>query len=274
MFGLIKNRLAGGAKKTVGGNLENDQQNTQNGAVLYLSQNTQGRDFVVGDIHGHFELVEQLLKSVSFNESVDRLISVGDCIDRGPESHRALAFLEQPWFYSIRGNHEAMLIDSQAREYGVYELWMKNGGEWSDLVSDDFLNRSAEMYKKLPYAIEIETKSGIVGVVHADVPPKLSWGQLTSALSSGRIKPKDCQKLLWSRDSYRNLRKSRENPEMVTEPFIKGVNRIYLGHSIVNSPCLFGNLMFIDTGAYMTGNLTAVDLNNEEIIMVQNKVMA
>ena len=265
MFGLLKNRRAGGAKKPV------DQ--TQDNAVLRLSQNTDGRDFVIGDIHGHFELVDQLLKAVEFDEIVDRMISVGDGIDRGPESQRALEFLEKPWFYSIRGNHEAMLIDSQAREYGVYELWMKNGGEWSDLVSEDYLNRSAEVYKKLPYVIEIETKHGIVGVVHADVPPKLTWAQLTHGLSTSRIKPKDRQKLLWSRDSYRNLRKSRENPDMITEPNIEGVYRIYLGHSIVNSPCMFGNLMFIDTGAYVTGNLTAVDLNNEEVIMVQNKAL-
>ncbi len=264
MFGLLKGRLASGAKETV--------YQTQYNAVLRLMQNTQGRDFVVGDIHGHFELFEQLLIAVDFDEQVDRIISVGDSIDRGPESYRALEFLEQPWFYSIRGNHEAMLIDSQAREYGVYELWMRNGGEWSDLVSEDYLNRSAEIYKKLPYIIEIETVNGIVGVVHADVPPKLSWAKLTNALLKSLIKPKDRQKLLWSRDSYRNLRRSRESSEQIAEPNVEGVYRIYLGHSIVNSPCLFGNLMFIDTGAYVTGNLTAVDLNNEEIIMVQNTV--
>jgi len=246
----------------------------QNNVVVRLEKNTRGRDFVVGDIHGHFELFEQLLTSINFNPAVDRIISVGDGIDRGPESHRALEYLAKPWFYSILGNHEAMLIDSQAREYGVYELWMKNGGEWSDRVSDDYLNLSAEIYKSLPYVIEVETANGLVGVVHADVPAKLTWPQLIKALSRDRIKPKDQQKLLWSRDSYRNLRKSRENPEMVAEPFIEGVYRVYLGHSIVNTPCLFGNLMFIDTGAYVTGNLTAVDLNNEEVILVQNKVVA
>ena len=265
VFGLLKNRKASGAKTSV----DEEQAN----AVLRLPQNTEGRDFVVGDIHGHFELVEQLLKAIDFDEAVDRLISVGDGIDRGPESHRALEFLEKPWFYSILGNHESLLIDSQAREYGVYELWMKNGGEWSDLVSEEYLNRSVEIYKKLPYVIEIETKNGIVGVVHADVPPTLSWDKLIFGLSTGRIKRKDRQKLIWSRDSYRNLRKSREDPEMVIEPNIEGVYRIYLGHSIVNSPCLFGNLMFIDTGAYVTGNLTAVDLNNEEVIMVQNQAL-
>lgn len=243
----------------------------QSSDVLKLSQNTQGRDFVVGDIHGHFELVEQLLKAIDFDEAVDRLISVGDGIDRGPESPRHLSFLEQPWFYSIRGNHEAMLIASQAREYGVYELWMKNGGEWADLVTEEFLNKLAEKYRTLPYAIEIETKQGIVGVLHADIPPNISWPKLMASLARSRLKKKELQALIWSRETYRAFRKARETPNVIKEPNIEGIYRLYVGHSIVNTPCLFGNIMFIDTGAYVTGKLTAVDLNNEEVIIVQNE---
>jgi len=242
--------------------------------ILHLSLNVHGRDFVIGDIHGHFELVEQLLKEVDFDVTVDRLISVGDSIDRGPESHRALEFLEKSWFYSIRGNHEAMLMAAQAREYGIYELWMRNGGEWADLVSEDFLNKLSELCKKLPYAIEIETKNGNVGVLHADMPPGLSWPQLTKSLSASTLKAKHQQTLLWARDTYRAYRKAREYPGVIKEPNIEGIYRVYVGHSIVNNPCLFGNMMFIDTGAYVTGKLTAVDLSNEEVIMIQNAITA
>ena len=263
MFGRLLKRQESGANKAVGQNQGND--------VLYLTQNKKGRDFVVGDIHGHFELFEQLLKAVDFNYDTDRIISVGDSIDRGPESQRALEFLEKPWFYSIRGNHEAMLMASQAREYGIYELWMRNGGEWSDLVSEEFLNQLAKVYSDLPYAIEVETENGKVGVLHADIPPKMSWSELTRGLESSKLKDKQRQMLLWSRESYKNLRKSRENPGIVREPQINDIYRVYVGHSIVNNPCLFGNLMFIDTGAYVTGKLTAVDLNHEEVIMVQNE---
>lgn len=77
--------------------------------------------------------------------------------------------------------------------------------------------------------------------------------------------------MLWSRDSYQAFRRARESAKNVSEPRIKDIYRVYVGHSIVNTPCLFGNLMFIDTGAYVTGKLTAVDLNNEEVIMIQNK---
>ena len=263
MLGRLLKIQAYGANQVVG--------ETQGNAILQLSQNTQGRDFVIGDIHGHFELFEQLLKAVKFDEKVDRAISVGDSIDRGPESHRALEFLEKPWFFSIRGNHEAMLMAAQAREYGIYELWMKNGGEWSERVAESHLNKMAETCKNLPYAIEIETKNGKVGVLHADMPSHFSWPRLNKDLTSGKIKSRDRQIMLWSRDSYQAFRRARESAKNVSEPRIKDIYRVYVGHSIVNTPCLFGNLMFIDTGAYVTGKLTAVDLNNEEVIMIQNK---
>ena len=262
MFGRLLTRKKQGESQSVDRKQEN--------GILHLPLNKVGKDYVIGDIHGHFELVEQLLKAIDFDDKTDRLISVGDGIDRGPESQRALEFLEKPWFYMILGNHEAMLMDSQAREYGVYELWMRNGGEWSDLVTEDFLNNMAEAYRKLPYAIEIETANGKVGIVHADMPAKMSWDELVKGLTLGKLKDKQKQALLWSRDTYRQLRNARESDRVVKEPEVEGIYRIYVGHSIVNNPCLFGNIMFIDTGAYVTGKLTAVDLTNEEAIIVQN----
>ena len=55
-----------------------------------------GRDFIVGDVHGHFKLLELLLKKVDFNERIDRIFSVGDLIDRGPDSIDAVVWLQKP----------------------------------------------------------------------------------------------------------------------------------------------------------------------------------
>ena len=54
-------------------------------AVARFEENATGRDFVVGDLHGMFSHLEALLNEVAFDESADRLFSVGDLIDRGPE---------------------------------------------------------------------------------------------------------------------------------------------------------------------------------------------
>jgi len=75
-------------------------------AVARYGINTTGRDFVVGDIHGMFPALEELLASVEFDGDRDRLFSVGDLVDRGPLSKHAPDWLAHPWFIACRGNHE------------------------------------------------------------------------------------------------------------------------------------------------------------------------
>ena len=240
-------------------------------AVLHLERNLKGRDFVVGDIHGHFELFDLLLKAIKFNPAVDRMISVGDTIDRGPESERALSYWKQSWFYLVRGNHEAMLAGAVGLDTGMSSLWMKNGGEWSFDAPESLLHEMAEMYEFLPYAISIKTPHGEVGIVHADLPAHGSWTKLIKDLQKNKIKERDLKSLLWSRDTYRKYRMSREYGGVFKESLVDGIHKVYVGHCIVRNPALFGNIMFIDTGAYCNGRLTVIDLSTEDVIIVQPK---
>jgi serine/threonine protein phosphatase 1 len=77
--------------------------------VRALSANHAGRDFVVGDLHGCFDLLDRLLEAVRFDAGCDRLFSVGGLVDYGPDSLRSLEFLGAPWFYAVQGVHERML---------------------------------------------------------------------------------------------------------------------------------------------------------------------
>ncbi len=243
--------------------------NSTNNKVLRLSKNQLGRDFVVGDIHGCFDLLDIFYKEVNFDKNRDRLISVGDVIDRGPDSAAAMDYICKSWFYMVCGNHEEMLIGSQERLYGMYELWMNNGGEWSDDASDAQLNEMADYFRGLPYLIEVETEHGKVGVVHADMPDVLSWNETLDAVEKNKLKEKDLKVYLWSRETYRKLRMSMEYPGAIQEVLIEGAHKLYVGHSIVKQPVSFGNVMFIDTGAYTHGTLSFVDLASEEVIMIQ-----
>ena len=72
--------------------------------------NTRGRDFIVGDLHGCVDYLNTLMRHAGFDPSSDRLFSVGDLVDRGPDSPGALELLEQPSFYPVMGNHDAMLL--------------------------------------------------------------------------------------------------------------------------------------------------------------------
>lgn len=63
--------------------------------VIHHSTNTQGRDFIVGDMHGCRAMIDTLLAHVGFDGSRDRLFSVGDLVDRGPDSEGCLDLLHR-----------------------------------------------------------------------------------------------------------------------------------------------------------------------------------
>lgn len=91
--------------------------------------NGKGRDFVAGDLHGHFELLEKILGQVEFDTFTDRLFMTGDLVDRGPHSELVTEWLAKPWFHSVRGNHEQMIIDYW-EGLGDRLRHSKNGGQW------------------------------------------------------------------------------------------------------------------------------------------------
>ncbi len=222
-------------------------------AFIRYPQNETGRDFCVGDLHGMYDLLDKLLLAVKFDKTHDRLFSVGDLIDRGTDSAKALIYLNQPWFIAIRGNHEQLLIDchENPNDLNTLAIWRENGGRWWDAQPTSLRNAIYRRVKLLPVSLEVETRRGLVGIVHADVPDQWSWAQFTTAVEAG--KPEVITHALWSRKRIKNLGDSEK---------IEGVTDIYCGHTIVERPVSAGNIHFIDTGAYLgrKGKLTLVDL--------------
>jgi Calcineurin-like phosphoesterase len=72
--------------------------------------NQQGRDFIIGDLHGCQATLKTILESSRFDPERDRLISVGDIVDRGPDSIQCLELMDEPWFLMVLGNHEHEFI--------------------------------------------------------------------------------------------------------------------------------------------------------------------
>ncbi|MBU2832656.1 MULTISPECIES: metallophosphoesterase [Acidithiobacillus] len=115
-----------------------------NPRVMAHPANLQGRDFIVGDLHGHPDALRTLMDHVGFDYDMDRLFSVGDLVDRGPNSAGALDLLDAPWFYPVLGNHDAMLLATlnlghlremrreEAQRTAAYaDLFARNGGwDW------------------------------------------------------------------------------------------------------------------------------------------------
>ena len=67
--------------------------------------------YLIGDIHGCFDEFQRMLEMIQLSES-DRLILIGDYIDRGPDSLSMLRWLERcpPNVTALRGNHEEEFI--------------------------------------------------------------------------------------------------------------------------------------------------------------------
>jgi len=159
-----------------------------------FERNKAGRDFAVGDIHGHFPTLERLLARVEFDETRDRVFAVGDLIDRGPASVRFRDYLDRPWFHAVRGNHEQMMIES-ASDPEMLATWEDNGGGWATrCMSPTAIDRLREVADRLPVAIEAVTRRGLVGLVHAHLPFP-TWSAFRQALEAMSAAPSDPQRV-------------------------------------------------------------------------------
>jgi serine/threonine protein phosphatase 1 len=222
--------------------------------VERYAQNLAGRDYVVGDIHGCFDQLQRALDAADFDGTQDRIFSVGDLIDRGPDSAAALDWLYKPWFHPVLGNHEEMMLQALDRgDLHAGTLWVLNGGDWHRRVPADRLEALLVQVAGLPLAMEIDTGEYRIGIVHADIPPGYTWAQLLAALEGAdsdehsRLR----EYLLWSRARHLGRGVGR----------VDGIEAVYTGHTIVPAPASHSNVHFIDTGAFLPGgHLTLLQL--------------
>lgn len=221
--------------------------------VLRLPRNKVGRDFLVGDIHGAYDLVWQGMKAVRFNPACDRLLSVGDLIDRGAGSARCLPFLAQPYVHAVSGNHERMLVEAW-KEDGLDRAVIDalanlnfNGMRWMREVPLETLNEMAALFDQLPYVMEVETDRGLVGLVHADVPQGLDWAAFTAKIEAG---DDYCTRMALGMDLSDAFPESRQRVVTDRCDGVPGVGRVFVGHTVLfNGLKRLGNVYAVDTGA-------------------------
>lgn len=94
-----------------------------------LEANWRGKDYFVGDIAGQYSVLKHALHKAQFDPRQDRLFCTGNLIDPGIESREVLNLVMQPWFFSVLGVHELMLLDALQR--GHYLHWYMAGGQWA-----------------------------------------------------------------------------------------------------------------------------------------------
>jgi serine/threonine protein phosphatase 1 len=90
------------------------------------------RMFAIGDIHGCYEPLRELIEHKIEIRKSDRLVFLGDYIDRGDQSRKVIDYiigLQDKDFdiTALIGNHESMLLETLANEDFLPE-WKRNGG--------------------------------------------------------------------------------------------------------------------------------------------------
>ena len=124
--------------------------------------------YIVGDLHGSYQLLMNHLNFISFNFDEDLLICTGDLVDKGDENLECISLLKKPWFRTVRGNHEELCIK------GLYDLKLRqlherNGGEWFYQLPSYQRHEIIKSFEGLPIVIELNLKNKKIGVVHADI---------------------------------------------------------------------------------------------------------
>ena len=232
-------------------------------------RNTQGRDIVVGDIHGEFGLLSDALSAIDFDRTRDRLFGLGDLIDRGPDPMAALSWLREPWFHSTLGNHEAhhllRTIKDLPRQWRALVI-QDDIDSWVNDVPPADYSELLKTIAMLPLAITLQSSQGPVGLLHANLPSSFpTWASFTTAINTGTLSVSDFSLAIWSRRVELNA-ETKVNHEEVT---VSDVAALIHGHTIPYHflPMRLGNRLFIETGAFLprisgNGGITLVDIED------------
>ena len=204
-----------------------------------------GRTIVIGDIHGCFEELRDLLKVVELRTD-DRVIAVGDLIVKGPQNREVLdRFIEDDRFSAVIGNH-----DRAIRQYWRGEP-VRLTKEQKETVAQ--LESGRERYsaylRSLPFTINL----GSHLVVHAGVRPGVPLRrQMSSDLTEMRTmgaNPPSRKGVPWF-DVYRGRRV------------------VLFGHWPAKSPRVGRRALGLDTGCVYGGCLTAYIIELNQFVSV------
>ena len=219
------------------------------------------RVYAVGDIHGRLDLLDRLLDSIAEDEAArppadTTIIFLGDLVDRGPDScgvvERLLQLSRGPMpTRFLRGNHDDVFLRAIDGDVRALRFLIRIGGRSTVLsygISEEdyrqlgFEELAEVLREKVPdehraflASFEPFVEIGDYLFVHAGVKPGVP------------IEDQSTSDLYWIRDDFLQCR----------DCFGKMVVH---GHSISEGVEVRSNRIGIDTGAFATGQLTAVGL--------------
>src|SRR5690606_34883114 len=123
------------------------------------------RTIVVGDIHGCIDELKELLNKISYNKNNDRLILLGDLIDRGPNSVGTVEFARKNNIESVLGNHEFKLLK-------WYSANNKSNLNYKHLHYKEYSIEDIQYIQKMKNYIYLEDQNTVI--VHAGLKSGIS----------------------------------------------------------------------------------------------------
>jgi hypothetical protein len=203
------------------------------------------RTIVIGDIHGCFDELRDLLELVELRTD-DRVIAVGDLITKGEKNSDVLdLFIKDDRFSSVVGNHDRAL-----RQYWRGEPVRLNKQQ---KITAAQLESKREVYSAYLRSLPFTMNLGSHLVVHAGVRPGVPLRhQMASDLTEMRTmgaNPSRRKGVAWY-EVYR------------------GPRIVLFGHWPAKTPRLAPHAIGLDTGCVYGGCLTGYIIESKEFVSV------
>ena len=212
--------------------------------------------YVIGDIHGAYKALKQVLERSNFDYENDTLIQLGDIVD-GYRPDWILCMRELQKIKNlilIRGNHDQWFVDYLAK--GVPQtMWVNQGGQTtldvykagldSGIITEDEVK--SFFNKQHFYYLDDENRLFVHGgIKYQDIKDHEEW------------------ELMWERDLWQMAYEGYINPAS------KQYKEIYIGHT---STAIYGydtplnkfNIWNMDSGAGGWGKLSIMNIDTKEI---------
>ncbi|MFL6730251.1 MAG: metallophosphoesterase [Sphingomicrobium sp.] len=223
------------------------------------------RAYVVGDVHGRLDLLEELLEEIHRDiarrpAAKNLLVFLGDLIDRGPQSAQVIERLRKYRHAGVRpifllGNHEEVMLRILNGETEHVAGWLRFGGA-----------QCLESYGTDPRPIAAASPELALSTIRAAVP-----GSHVEFLKGFADTCRFGDYLFVHagiRPGVPLDRQSQSDLRWIREPFLADEADhgfvVVHGHTISSSVDERTNRIGIDTGAYRTGVLTALAVEGAE----------
>lgn len=209
------------------------------------------RTIAIGDVHGCADELEELLEALELQPN-DRVIQLGDLVNRGPDSRRVLKLAREYKIEAILGNHELRLLTaireqraSLLKDYDIETLKQLHSKDWSYLES-------------LPHYIH-DAKRQVV-FVHGGFLPNQPWHAQSPTITAH----------IQVIDVHGNAMKRSDAPEArAWADDWKGPPFVIYGHTPRPNVYEQADSIGIDTGCVYGGHLSAYIIEDKALIQVR-----